>query len=275
MNPLRIMTVDWEDWFHSTNVRDHLNPDDWNRLPSQLPANTEWLLNLLQARGLRVTFFVLGWVAEKYPQWVRRIAEGGHEIACHGYDHTPLFQTTPDQLRAALERSVAAIENACGARPRGYRAPAFSLQPQTFWALDILRQMDFQYDSSMVSIVRHPNYGIRGFPRKPFWFKGLVEIPVPEAWGFPVGGAYFRLFPYWFTRAQLARQEYSVFYVHPWELTQPPVPDRLPLSKRFRHTVGWSTTRAKLLALLRDFSFASIADFLRSDPRLPACSGAD
>lgn len=273
VTPARIMTVDLEDWFHSTNVRPRVDRCAWDALPSSLPRNTEWLLSLFDKAGIKATFFVLGWIAEKYPDLVRRISGQGHEIACHGFDHTPLSECAPEQFRHDMARSVTAISVACGATVQGFRAPAFSLQPETFWALDILAQMGFSYDSSMVSIIRHPDYGIRGFPREPFRFRGLIEIPVPDAWGFPVGGAYFRLFPYWMTRLQLRTQSYSVFYLHPWELADHPVPVRLPVTSRFRHTVGLAGTCAKLETLLQDFRFVPISAYLRDwGPALPPAS---
>lgn len=273
MKPSRIITVDLEDWFHPSTVHKQINRTDWDRLPSHLKTNTDWLLDLLLEADTKGTFFVLGCIAEKYPTLISRIAADGHEVACHGYYHTPLSQISPRQFRHDIERSIDAIGLACGERVRGFRAPDFSLRPSTFWALDILAVLGFEYDSSMASIIWHPNYGYRGFPRTPFQLGGLLEMPVPSAAGFPVGGGYFRLFPYWVTVWQLQSQLYSVFYIHPWELSEHAVPASLSLSSRFRHSVGRLSTRKKISALVRDFSFETMGAFLQSSrlgPQPPA-----
>jgi polysaccharide deacetylase family protein (PEP-CTERM system associated) len=162
-----------------------------------------------------------------------------------------------EEFSEDLDKSIKAIRKAAGIKPIGYRAPSFSIVKKTLWALDILKEKGFKYDSSMVPI-KHPDYGIKGIPKKPFRIKGILEIPLSTTYGLPVGGGYFRAYPYWLTKHLLKQNKHAVFYIHPWEF-DPKMPRyNLPLTKRFRHYIGLNSTEKKFRRLLKDFRFNAI-----------------
>lgn len=269
------MTVDVEDYFH-VSVFDGLIPRvTWNQLESRVIANTEHLLEIFAESRITATFFVLGWVGERFPSLVSRIAQRGHEVASHGYAHRLIYDQTPRAFRDDVRRSKALLEAAANSEVRGYRAPSYSVTPQTLWALDILIEEGYRYDASIFPI-RHDRYGIPLSPRHPYVLPResgvIVEAPASTVqWGamnWPVaGGGYFRILPYSWTRWGIARinqqeQRPAIFYLHPWEVD--PSQPRLPagLLSRFRHYRNLDKTEQRLRQLISDFRFAALGEVL-------------
>jgi polysaccharide deacetylase family protein (PEP-CTERM system associated) len=265
------LTVDVEEYYHGYEFEAALGADGLRRLPSRVVAQTERLLDVLEAHGAHATFFTLGVVAQRHPRLVRAIVERGHELASHGWDHTPVFRLGPAGFRADVRRAKHAVEQAAGRLVRGYRAPNYSIRRDTPWAFGVLIDEGFAYDSSMYPVV-HDRYGFPDAPRFPhvahhvdgidFW-----EVPVGTARlagvNLPLGGGFFRLFPGPLVRAALTavntrERQPVVLYVHPWEFD--PGQPRPPMTfvQRFRHYAGLATAEHKLADLLRAFAFGSI-----------------
>jgi polysaccharide deacetylase family protein (PEP-CTERM system associated) len=265
------MTVDVEDWFHTHNLDDAIAREDWATLESRVLENTDRLLELFDTYDARATFFVLGWVADNYPEVVRQIDEAGHEIASHGYDHKLLYEKSATAIKDDLKRSLAAIETETSQTVRGYRAPSFSITTE---ATDQLLELGFEYDSSLFRVTGHDRYGSVDVSSNDTFAtldNGLreVQLPVFDAAGFNVpwaGGAYFRLIPYRAYRRgvrRAARDGPFVFYLHPWEIdpNQPRVSD-VKWSYRMRHYTNLDRTEARLERLLDDFQWSAIEDAL-------------
>jgi polysaccharide deacetylase family protein (PEP-CTERM system associated) len=269
------MTIDVEDYFH-VSVFDGLVPRHrWPLLESRVEANTERLIAVLDAYGVTATFFVLGWVAERHPRLIAAIAAAGHEVASHGYGHRLVYDQTPEAFRDDVRRARALLEDASGARVRGYRAPSYSIVPRSLWALDVLIEEGYEYDASIFPI-RHDRYGIPVSARQPYVINRpggrIVEAPGSTVrvggMNLPVaGGGYFRILPYAWTRWGIARvnereRRPVIFYLHPWEIdgNQP----RLPagLVSRFRHYRNLHQTEARLRQLLQDFAWTSLSNVL-------------
>ncbi len=258
------LTVDVEDWFQVQAFAEVIPRLAWDTLPRRVVANTDRILDLFAAAGVHATFFILGWVAERHPDLVRRIAAAGHEIASHGYGHELVHAIGPARFRADIRRAKALLEDCTGAAVIGYRAPTFSIGTQrTPWAHAILAEEGHAYSSSVYPI-RHDLYGDPASPQAPFRPdpSGVVEVPMSvarvagKAWPCS-GGGWFRLFPYPLYRRLLSRAAQSgpvVFYTHPWEIdpAQPRV-TAAPLRSRIRHYVGLRRTVCRLACLLRDF----------------------
>ncbi len=270
------MTVDVEYYCHVTGFAGLVRPEDWPRFESRVEANTGKLLEIFATHKVSATFFMLGWIAERHGRLVKAIHGAGHEIACHGYSHGLVYQLTPEDFRKDVRRAKKLLEDVAGTPVDGYRAPSFSIVKSSLWALDILAEEGFQYDSSIFPI-RHDRYGVPDAHRFPHRCQtrngnGLAEFPISTSrvWGvnLPVGGGgYFRLLPYALTRWSIQRlnnreQRPAVVYIHPWELdpAQPRVPG--PLLGRFRHYVNLHTTERKVHRLLHDFSFQGLRWFL-------------
>ena len=286
MAPLAIMTVDVEDWFHVENLRSAIGRDTWGRRELRVERNVERLLELMAEAGdVRGTFFVLGWVAERCPGLVRRIAAAGHEIASHGYDHELLTSLTDDALKADVNRSKRVLEDLVGAPVLGYRAPSFSIDDR---AIPVLQEAGYVYDSSYVAAAAHDRYGrlsgvVRGKTVTEL-ASGFYEIAVSclmvgglgVPWG---GGGYFRALPYAVFRRGLDRIRATgtpyVFYIHPWELDagQPRV-DGVSRIHGFRHYVGLERCESRFARLLHDVSWSPIADLLASSVTSPAARAA-
>jgi len=250
--------------------------EEWSALESRVARTTELLLELLDEAATAATFFVLGWVAERQRGLIRRIAEGGHELACHGYGHQMITRLSRSEFASDVERAKGLIEETAGVGVVGYRAPTFSVVRETLWSLDVLADQGFQYDSSIFPIV-HDRYGIPDAPRFPHRRTTpsgaeMAEFPMSTVargrWRIPVaGGGYFRLFPYAVTRRALQdintrEGQPAMVYLHPWELDagQP----RLPMGRlsRFRHSVNTRKTESRLRRLLRDFQFRPVRTVL-------------
>jgi len=267
------MTVDVEDYFHVSAFAGTIDPASWSGYPSRVSANTSRLLDLFAEAGVRATFFVLGWVAEHYPALVRRIHAQGHELASHSYDHGLVYEKTPEAFRADLRRAGDAIQQAAGVAVRGYRAPSFSITKRSLWALEVLAEEGYVYDSSVYPI-RHDRYGIPDWPRTitRLTSTGLWEIPGATirmaGANWPVGGGgYFRLLPYAWTRFGLRvlneRERVPMtFYLHPWEID--PGQPQLPCSPitRLRHYGNLDRTEGRLKRLLRDGAFGTVSEML-------------
>ncbi len=264
-------TVDVEEYFHPTAVTRHYPMTGWDALPRRSPTVVAKLLDLLDRSGATGTFFVLGWLAEKEPAMVRAIAEGGHEIASHGYEHELVGRLGVQGFRESVTRSKLALEDACGQVVQGYRAPSFSIVPGLEWAFDVLLESGYRYDASLFPIVGHPTYGYPTPSRDPYRIQRgsgtLIELPATTVRvlgsALPAsGGAYFRLLPYGLVRAGLQqaseRGAPGMFYIHPWEMD-----DWAPvrLGSRLQHMrtfAGRQGTWARAERLTRDFEFQRI-----------------
>jgi polysaccharide deacetylase family protein (PEP-CTERM system associated) len=266
-------TVDVEDYFQVTAF-DHLVPrEQWDQIDSRVVASTHRLLDLLARQQVCGTFFILGWTAERFPQLVREIQAGGHELACHSFCHHLIYDQTPSMFREDVRRAKSAIEDASGASVSAYRAPSFSITRRSMWALEVLVEEGFRLDSSVFPVA-HDRYGIPKANTR----LHPIETPAGTIWEFPLaikrigrwslpisGGGYFRLFPFGFSRQCLASLNRDgqpfAFYIHPWEVDpdQPRIRGASRLS-RFRHYVNLTTTERKLERLLASFRFGTISE---------------
>ncbi|WP_203141142.1 XrtA system polysaccharide deacetylase [Marinobacter mangrovi] len=283
--PINALTVDVEDYFQVAALAEAVSRDDWDSMEYRVEANTDRLLARFEQHGIRATFFTLGWVAERSPALVRRIQAAGHEIASHGYSHQLIYNQTPEVFREETRRSKQILEDITGKRVTGYRAASYSITNESRWALDILAEEGFTWDSSIFP-VHHDRYGMPGTPRWPHRLKTdggheLAEFPLSTlqlpGYTLPIaGGGYFRLFPYWFSQwglGQINRQSQPfVFYLHPWEVD--PGQPRLKVKwlSRFRHYNNLDVCEARLEKLLRRFRFAPMSEVLREQGVLPGGS---
>ncbi len=268
---LNALSVDVEDWFHVGAFERTISRSSWDGLTHRVERNTDAVLALFAEAGVSATFFTLGWVAERYPALMRRVADAGHEVASHGYDHARVFTLSPEAFRADLRRSRALLEDASGQRVIGYRAPSFSIDQRTPWAHAILAEEGYRYSSS-VAPIRHDHYGWPESPRfawRPVVGSDLLELPVTTAeFGgrrlAAGGGGFFRLLPYGFSRWAIrqvnGRQKRpAIIYFHPWEIDpdQPRVAGA-PLRSRLRHYSNLSVMADKLRRLTRDFAWTRV-----------------
>lgn len=263
-----VLSVDVEDYFHVEAFSDIVSRDQWESFPSRVVVNTHRLLDLFDEKDVKATCFVLGWVAERFPALVREILARGHELACHSYWHRPIFRLTPEEFRADTRRAKSVIEQAAGVQVFGYRAPSFSVTRKSLWALEILAEEGFSYDSSIFP-VRHDFYGIPDAPRTPFKSGSLVECPMSTfrmgSANWPVGGGgYLRMFPYWYTQAGTRRAWGEgiplITYVHPWEVDpeQPRLAGRL--LSRLRHYTNLSAMAPRLSRLCSSVRFRTFVE---------------
>jgi polysaccharide deacetylase family protein (PEP-CTERM system associated) len=269
------LSFDVEEYFQVEGAAARLPAAEWDRWPMRLAPAVERVLALLDRHATKATFFILGWVARHEPEVVRRISAGGHEIASHGVSHRMLAGLSPREFRQELDASRAMLQDLCGQDVRGYRAPTFSITRKTHWAIDVLAEAGFAYDSSIFPI-RHDRYGVPGAPRGLHWARGqggarVLEIPplvLPVAGkNLPVGGGgYLRLFPVclpaWGLRSAQRAGRPGMIYVHPWELD--PDQPALPMSRlgRWRHHVNISRVEGKLGRLMKRFAFGPVRDRL-------------
>lgn len=274
---MNAFTVDVEEHFQVSAFEGVVDRGDWGSHPSRVRANTDRLLEILAEHDVLATFFVLGWVGERHPELVRAIADGGHEVGSHGYSHRLVYTQTPQEFRRELERSRKILQDASGQPVDGHRAASFSIGTGNLWALDVLEEVGFRYDSSLFPVL-HDRYGIPGAPRGPFRLRTagggeLIEVPpstvrlcgltIPVA-----GGGYLRLFPERVTHRAIRRLNASegipaIVYVHPWELDpEQPRIHGLPARSRLRHYVNLGSTGKKIRGLLRSFEFAPMRDVI-------------
>ena len=281
------MTVDVEDYFQVSAFERVVARDRWHEYETRVAGNTDRLLGIFAECGVRATFFVLGWVAERDASIVRRIVAAGHEVASHGTGHRLVYDQTPEAFREDVRRARRVLQDLSGQPVNGYRAPSFSITGRSLWALDVLIEEGYTYDTSIFPI-RHDRYGIPGAPRHPYWIHhssvgnhqseqgfslaqqhSILEIPASTirlaGTNLPVaGGGYFRLLPFWWTRFGIRRVNEVegkpvVFYLHPWEID--PGQPRLNASwlSRTRHYCNLSQTTGRLRRLLSGFRFDTVA----------------
>lgn len=277
--PVNLLTIDVEEWFHTSALDPYIGINHWDSLVSRLAPNVYRLLEILATRQTKATFFILGWVAERHPHLVREIAHQGHEIASHGYRHRLIYELTPEKFKEYLERSKKGLEDLIGKAVAGYRATSFSIVKKTLWALDLIQEAGFLYDSSIVPVGFHDLYGIEDFPRFPFVHaNGVLEIPPSTlrifGKNFPLGGGYLRLFPYWLTKAGLKRinreGQPAMIYLHPWELDVCcPRVKNVDLRTRFRQYVNLRRTEVRVTKLLSDFHWGAIIDYVNVNNPVP------
>lgn len=275
---LNAMTVDVEDYYHVAAFARQIDPNAWDRFEPRVEGNTHRLLDLFDGHEVKATFFVLGWVAERFPGLVRAIADRGHEVACHGYSHQLVYGQSPALFREETIRAKSCLEDQVQRPILGYRAASYSITKRSLWALDILAELGFTYDSSIFPI-HHDRYGIPGSPRWPYRLDtsgggSLIEFPPSTlAVGghrLPVGGGgYFRIYPYWLTRFALTRINRSeaqpfIFYLHPWEID--PEQPRICAGwlSTFRHYLNLGRCENRLCRLLKDFQFVTVKNVLET-----------
>lgn len=271
------MSVDVEDYFQVSAFDAVVPRASWDARESRVCANTERLLAMFAESNVRATFFVLGWVADRYPALVRRIASQHHELASHGYSHHLVYDQTPSQFREDVRRAKRVIEDASGTVVEGYRAPSYSVTERSLWALDVLVEEGYRYDASIFPIY-HDRYGIPSSPRhahvRTLTNGSIVEAPASTVRlgrvNLPMaGGGYFRLLPYWWTRWGIERlntveRRPAFFYLHPWEIdpAQPRV--AVGATTRIRHYRNLDKTEARLRRMMREFQFSTVASVLRT-----------
>jgi polysaccharide deacetylase family protein (PEP-CTERM system associated) len=264
-----------EDYFH-VSVFDVIVPrSQWADLESRVCGNTDRLLGIFDDAKVTATFFVLGWVAERFPELVRRISDLGHEIASHGYAHRLVYDQTPTAFREDIRRAKRLLEDASGCLVGGYRAPSYSITPRSLWAIDILIDEGYWYDSSIFPIM-HDRYGIPVSARHAYALERkdgtLVELPGSTVRvgrsNLPVGGGgYFRILPYEWTRWGIGRLnrtegQAAIFYLHPWEIDPDQPRLHAGLLSRFRHYRNLDKTESRLRRLLQDFRFGPVRDLI-------------
>jgi polysaccharide deacetylase family protein (PEP-CTERM system associated) len=270
-----IITIDVEEWFHGHNYLDQMPPSSWSDQTLRVEKGMALCLDLLDRRGVKATFFVLGWTAERFPDLVREIARRGHEVGCHSYGHPEVFHLTMAEFRADGERALEALARAGVDRPQGYRAPSFSITPPVHHYLSVLQELGFRYDCSLFP-VRHPRYGQPGSPRTPFRLgpapDDLLVIPMPtwRCLGFNVpfsGGGYLRLLPwpaFTFLRDRARAQGVpSIVYLHPWEMDDFRPEAKLSPLLRLRSQGRQDTMPVKLERILAEGPFATLAEHAR------------
>lgn len=279
-------SIDVEDYFHVAALAGAVSRESWPAREYRVERNTHRILSMLDNRGVHGTFFVLGWVAERSPGLVRSIATAGHEVACHGFSHQLIYRQLRDEFLQETTRAKRHLEDVIGEPVLGYRAASFSITRDSLWALDVLLDLGFAYDSSIYPI-RHDRYGIPGASPEPGRVtapskRTLVEFPMSAASFFGVripvsGGGYFRILPYWLTRAGLRQINERAgrpftFYLHPWELDPEQPRIKVGALSRFRHYTNLDRCAARLTRVLDDFAFAPMREVLTAQGLLAADS---
>lgn len=270
------LTIDVEDYFQVNAFAKDISVNDWGGFKTRVEENTDKILSVFAEQDCQATFFVLGWVAERYPEIVKKIDQAGHEVASHGYSHQLIYTQSIDVFRAETIKSKAILEDITGKACRGYRAASYSITDESIWAFEVLTEAGFEYDSSVFP-VRHDVYGISDFPKYPHVHtapnaKEIIEFPISTCeilgYALPVaGGGYFRLYPYWFSKFCLRRinqqQQPFVFYLHPWEVDpEQPKVATMSWKSKFRHYNNLAKCEDRLKLLVRDFNFTSVESVL-------------
>ena len=265
------LTIDVEDYFQVSAFAPYIKRTEWNTRECRVERNVNRILDLLAEQQTQATFFTLGWIAERYPELVRRIAREGHEVASHGYGHERVSDLTETEFYSDIYLSKSILEDLAGVAVVGYRAPSFSIGAANLWAFDTLERAGYRYSSSIYPI-KHDHYGMPDAPRFAHQIRpGLLEVPVttlrvgkrnlPSS-----GGGYFRLLPYsvsrWMLRQMHARDgEAAIFYFHPWEIDEDqPRVDGINSHTRFRHYVNIHRMEGRIRQLLRDFKWGRMDD---------------
>lgn len=262
------MTVDVEDYFQVSAFEPYVLKEQWDTLTHRVERNTNKILDLLDERSIKATFFTLGWVAERYPDIIKRIVSEGHELACHGYEHIRVTEQTPEQFRDDVAKAKKILEELSGKEIKGYRAASYSIGASNLWALNVLQEEGFKYSSSIYP-VKHDLYGMPNAPRfiyKPIKNQDFKEIPITTVRlgdkNFPCGGGgFFRFYPYalskWaFNRVNNQENESGIFYFHPWEIDpEQPRQNGLSLKTRTRHYLNLHRMENRIKRLLTDFKW--------------------
>lgn len=262
------MTVDVEDYFQVSAFEKTIDRSQWDTLECRVEQNTNRILDLFNEAGIKATFFTLGWVAERYPELVRRMVNEGHELASHGYSHVRVTQQNPAEFSEDISKTKKLLENISGTEVRGYRAASYSIGASNLWALDELSNAGYQYSSSIYP-VKHDLYGMpeaSRFAFRPRGDNGILEVPISTlrigSKNFPCGGGgFFRLYPYavssWALRKlNTVESQSGMFYFHPWEIDpDQPRQQGITLKTRFRHYFNLGRMENRLQALMRDFAW--------------------
>jgi len=273
------MTVDVEDYFQVGAFENDISRADWDHLECRVERNTNEILDLFDDHNVKATFFTLGWVAERYPQLIKRIVDDGHELASHGMAHWRVTDQNEDQFRQDVIATKKLLEDTGGAAVQGYRAASFSIGERNLWALDVLNEAGYIYSSSIYPI-RHDHYGMPDAPRfafTPIDGTPFLEMPVTtvELAGKKIpcgGGGYFRLLPYFISRSLMRRvnekdQQACIFYFHPWEIDPgQPRQNQASMKSKFRHYTNLSVMKAKLDKVLGDFNWGRMDEVFISKP---------
>ncbi len=260
------MTIDVEDYFQVSAFEKHIPRESWDSIPCRIESSMDRILSLLDERQIKATFFTLGWIAERYPEMIRRIVDNGHELASHGWGHARVTDLTQAEFQEDISRCKMLLEDISGQVVQGYRAPSFSINNHNLWALDCLAEVGYRYSSSIYP-VQHDHYGMPDAPRfanYPRGESGILELPVTTVrlWGrnLPAGGGgYFRFWPYpvskWFiNRLNTVESRAAIFYFHPWEIdTQQPRQSGIGYKTRFRHYLNLHRMEERLRILTHDF----------------------
>lgn len=279
--PVNALTVDVEDYFQVSAFENTINRNDWDRLEHRIVVNMDRILQLFSDADLKATFFVLSWIAERYPDIVRQIVNQGHELASHGHAHQRVSDLTESEFRQDILRAKSTLEDLSGVAVKGYRAPSYSISRANIWALNILREAGYEYSSSIYP-VKHDHYGFPEAPR--FVFRdvnsGMIEIPITTVKilnrTIPAGGGgFFRFYPYclsrWIIRHVNSRDGQSaIFYFHPWEI-DPDQPRQIGISTktRFRHYLNLDKTRPRLARLAVDFEWDRMDEVFLNGKEIP------
>lgn len=269
MNITNAMTVDVEDYFQVSAFEHTISRDRWDAMPIRVVENTERILDLFAEHRTKATFFMLGWVAERFPQLVKRLVEEGHELASHGYSHYRVTSQTRKEFSEDITRAKKLLEDIAGIEVRGYRAPSYSIGKANLWAHEEIELAGYHYSSSVYPV----NHDLYGFPEAPrYSFKcreNLLEIPISTLpvgkYNIPIGGGgYFRLYPYAFSKWAIGsvnqrENQPTIFYFHPWEIdTGQPRQNDAGWKSRFRHYLNLERMESRLKALLSDFRWDRI-----------------
>jgi len=269
------ISIDVEDYFQVAALAEAIDVSEWDSIKPRVEANTHKLLDLFDQHDVKVTHFILGWVADRFPKLVEEIANRGHEVASHGYSHQLIYSQTPEVFKQETEHSKKLLEDITGQQVLGYRAASYSITRKSLWALDILAEAGFKYDSSIFP-VHHDRYGIHGSPEEPHLLKtpkghSLVEYPLSTykmlGQTIPVaGGGYFRLYPYWLSRYfynRINNKDRSfVFYLHPWEIDPEQPQVKVSRFSKFRHYNNLDQCENRLSRLLSEFKFTTMINKL-------------
>jgi len=271
---LNALTIDVEDYFQVSNFENAVKMEDWDKYESRVVKNTREILSILSQNDSKATFFILGWIAERFPEIVMEIDAQGHEIASHGYSHKLIYRMSREEFKDDLIRSLEILERITKKKVLGYRAASCSVTEDSLWALDVLKENGIKYDSSVFPI-HHDRYGIPDADRFIHRWNnnGLVELPFSTVnilgQNIPVaGGGYFRLYPYWFTKwaiEKINREGYpAIVYIHPWELDYKQPRIKANLISGCRHYINLRKTEDRLKALLSDFKFTGALEVVKS-----------
>jgi polysaccharide deacetylase family protein (PEP-CTERM system associated) len=277
---MNILTFDIEEWFHILDNESTKSRKDWEKYPCRIYENMDRIFDILQRHNQKATFFVLGWIAQQYPEIIKRISDNGFDIGFHTDEHQLIHQQTPEEFRADMSRGLDCVENIIGKKVEAFRAPGFSLTESCNWAFDILSELGIKYDSSVFPV----SHAHGGYPSFPHIGPALIKTHKGTIKEFPVsvgkllgksvvysGGGYFRLFPYMLIKMLSGRSSYTMSYLHPRDMDAgQPIIEDLPLSRKFKSYVGLKTCAAKFEKWISDFSFmdmktaASVVDWTQA-----------